>query len=54
MALLRNSVAEGCERIEGVLIADCYSGYTGISLRSHHGITHDRPCMSEEQAPSQR
>ena len=24
----------------GVLIADCYSGYTGISLRSDDGITH--------------
>lgn len=25
---------------KGVLIADCYSGYTGISLRSDDGITH--------------
>lgn len=25
---------------KGVLIADCYSGYTGISLRSEDGITH--------------
>ena len=25
---------------KGVLIADCYSGYTGISLRSGDGITH--------------
>ncbi len=27
-------------RFKGVLIADCYSGYTGISLRSEDGITH--------------
>jgi len=27
-------------QFKGVLIADCYSGYTGISLRSNDGITH--------------
>jgi transposase len=27
-------------KFKGVLIADCYSGYTGISLRSNDGITH--------------
>ena len=27
-------------QFKGVLIADCYSGYTGISLRSDDGITH--------------
>ena len=28
------------DRYQGILLGDCYSGYTGISLRSEDGITH--------------